>query len=78
MLEDSPDAVYDFLERMQAKLSERERMSNAYTDLAKVPITQYMPLIFVIIDEFSIMSQIINQDETYKLMLQNLLAKGRA
>lgn len=78
LLEESPDAVYDFLERMQAKLSERERMSNAYTDLAKVPITQYMPLIFVIIDEFSIMSQIINQDETYKLMLQNLLAKGRA
>lgn len=78
LLEESQDAVYDFLDRMQEKLSERERLSSTYTDLAKTPISQYMPLIFIIIDEFSIMSQIIDQNETYKLILQNLLAKGRA
>lgn len=78
LLEESQDAVYDFLDRMQEKLSERERLSNAYNDMAKTPISQYMPLIFVIIDEFSIMSQIIDQNEKYKLILQNLLAKGRA
>lgn len=78
LLEESRDAVYDFLDRMEAKLTERERLSSKYTDLAKTPVSQYMPLIFVIIDEFSVMSQIIDQNETYKLILQNLLAKGRA
>lgn len=78
LLEESPDAVYDFLDRMKEKLSERERMNSSFTDFSKAPISQYLPIIFVIIDEFSIMSQIIDQDLEYKLILQNLLAKGRA
>lgn len=78
LLEESQDAVYDFLDKMQEKLSERERLANTITDLAKTPVSQYMPLIFVIIDEFSIMSQIIEMNESYRLILQNLLAKGRA
>lgn len=78
LLEESQDAVYDFIDRMKEKLSERERMVGTYTDFAKAPVEQYMPLIFVIIDEFSIMSQIIDQNTEYKLIMQNLLAKGRA
>ena len=78
LLEESSDSVYDFLDRMKEKLSERERLSSAYSDFAKAPISQYMPLIFIIIDEFSIMSQIIDENDSYKLILQNLLAKGRA
>lgn len=78
LLEESSDSVYDFLDRMKEKLSERERLSSAYTDFTKAPISHYMPLIFIIIDEFSIMSQIIDENDSYKLILQNLLAKGRA
>lgn len=78
LLEESADSVYDFLDRLRDKLSERERLNSQFTDFAKAPVSQYMPLIFVIIDEFSIMSQIIEQDPDYKLILQNLLAKGRA
>ena len=37
-----------------------------------------LPVIFVILDEFSIMSQAIAESPVYKLRLQNLLAKGAA
>ena len=37
-----------------------------------------LPVIFVILDEFSIMSQSIAESPVYKLRLQNILAKGAA
>ena len=37
-----------------------------------------MPIIFVILDEFSIMSQVLSESDSYKRKLQNILAKGRS
>ena len=51
--------------------------------LSDVPTEKYMPSIMVIIDEFSVMSQIIadsiaSSNENYSVKLQMLLAKGAA
>lgn len=81
LLDESRELVYDLIDKLTEKMMERQRFFMTHRDLKKVenvPGTVYMPVIFVILDEFSIMSQAVEQSETYKLKLQNILAKGRA
>lgn len=81
LLDESPELVYDLLDRLTEKMMERQRFFMRHRDLKKVenvPADIHMPVIFVILDEFSIMSQAVSESEIYKLRLQNLLAKGRA
>lgn len=81
LLDESRELVYDLLDRLTEKMMERQRFFMQHRDLKKVenvPSNIYMPVIFVILDEFSIMSQAVAENESYKLKLQNLLAKGRA
>lgn len=81
LLDESPELVYDLLDRLTEKMMERQRFFMKHRDMKKVenvPSDIYMPVIFVILDEFSIMSQAVAESEVYKLRLQNLLAKGRA
>ena len=83
LLDESQELIYDLIDKITEKMMERQRffMSPEYRELKKVenvPKQNYMPVIFVILDEFSIMSQAVSESEYYKLRLQNLLAKGRA
>lgn len=81
LLDESRELVYDMLDRLTEKMMERQRFFMQHRDMKKVenvPSNIYMPVIFVILDEFSIMSQAVAENESYKLKLQNLLAKGRA
>lgn len=81
LLDESPELVYDLLDQLTERMMERQRFFMDHKDMKKVenvPKDIYMPVIFVILDEFSIMSQSVAESETYKLKLQNLLAKGRA
>ena len=81
LLDESRELVYDLIDKLTEKMMERQRFFMTHRDLKKVenvPGTVYMPVIFVILDEFSIMSQAVEQSESYKLKLQNILAKGRA
>ena len=81
LLDESPELVYDLLDQLTEKMMERQRFFMQHRDMKKVenvPKNIYMPVIFVILDEFSIMSQAVSESEVYKLRLQNLLAKGRA
>lgn len=81
LLDESPELVYDLIDKLTEKMMERQRFFMKHRDMKKVenvPSTIYMPIIFVILDEFSIMSQAVAESEVYKLKLQNLLAKGRA
>lgn len=81
LLDESPELVYDLLDQLTEKMMERQRFFMKHRDMKKVenvPSSIYMPVIFVILDEFSIMSQAVSESEVYKLRLQNLLAKGRA
>lgn len=83
LLDESTELVYDLIDKLTDKMMERQR---AFARLGKERIDQLdpttldapMPLIFVILDEFSIMSQSIAESEIYRLKLQNLLAKGAA
>lgn len=81
LLDESQELVYDLIDQLTEKMMERQRFFMQNRDLKKVemvPSKNYMPVIFVILDEFSIMSQVVAENESYKLKLQNLLAKGRA
>lgn len=83
LLDESTELVYDLIDKLTEKMMERQHL---FARLGKERIDQIdatkldapLPVIFVILDEFSIMSQAIADSPTYKLRLQNLLAKGAA
>ena len=83
LLDESNELVYDLIDKLTEKMMERQRffMSAENRELKKVENVSkknYMPVIFVILDEFSIMSQAVAESQYHKIRLQNLLAKGRA
>lgn len=84
ILDESPELVYDLIDRLTEILIKRQNIfKGKWQKLSDVPAEKYMPSIMVIIDEFSVMSQIIaesvsSSSENYVLKLQNLLAKGAA
>ena len=87
LLDESKELVFDLIDRLTEVMMYRQRFFMKNRNLKKVEQVpnsflekrkENMPIIFVILDEFSIMSQAVNEDERYKLKLQNLLAKGRA
>jgi len=61
ILDQSPELVYDILNKLTAIMVERGKVLNdrGWRVHRNVPPEEYMPTIFVIIDEFSIMSQFI-------------------
>lgn len=84
ILDESPELVYDIIDRLTEILIKRQNMfKGKWLKLGEVPTEKYMPAIMVIIDEFSVMSQIIadsiaSSNENYSVKLQMLLAKGAA
>lgn len=81
LLDESRELVYDLIDKLTEKMMERQRFFMKNRELKKVenvPPETHMPIIFVMLDEFSIMSQAINESQDYRIKLQNLLAKGRA
>lgn len=83
LLDESQELVFDLINKLTEKMMERQQL---FARLGKERIDQIdltqldepLPVIFVILDEFSIMSQAISESPDYKLRLQNLLAKGAA
>nr|WP_297936288.1 FtsK/SpoIIIE domain-containing protein [uncultured Lachnoclostridium sp.] len=80
LLDESTELVFDLIDKLTAEMMERqklfsrlgvERIDQIDTTLLEKPL----PVIFVILDEFSIMSQSIADSPIYKLRLQNILAK---
>lgn len=84
ILDESPELVYDIIDRLTEILIKRQNaFKGKWQKLNEVPEEKYMPAILVIIDEFSVMSQIIadslaSSKENYSVKLQALLAKGAA
>ncbi len=84
LLDESPELVYDVIDRLTEIMTKRQNIfKGKWEKLSDVPADKYMPAIFVIIDEFSVMSQIIADSSTqlgdnYREKLQLLLAKGAA
>lgn len=86
LLEKSEDLVFDIIDHLTALLDERQYLfsQKGWSKLTDVPVDQNLPAIFVIIDEFAQMSQILKETKgsgygsDYTIKLENLLAKGRA
>lgn len=86
LLEKSEDLVFDIIDHLAALLDERQYFfsRNGWSKLGDVPLEENMPTVFVIIDEFAQMSQILKETRgagygsDYTVKLENLLAKGRA
>lgn len=84
MLDESPELVYDIIDRLTDILQKRQNMfKGRWQKLYNVPAEKYMPAILVVIDEFSVMSKIIAESAltgtvNYKAKLDTLLAKGAA
>lgn len=84
ILDESPELVYDIIDRLTEILIKRQNIfKGKWQKLNDVPEDKYMPAILVIIDEFSVMSEIISDSllsskENYSVKLQTLLAKGAA
>lgn len=86
LLDESAELVYDLIDRLTAEMLERQNIfSQLKIDkLSEITIEHTLklgkplPVIFVILDEFSIMSQQVAANDAYKIKLQNLLAKGAA
>lgn len=80
ILDDSPDIVCDIVDRLTEILKKRQNIfKGRWKKLDEVPIDYYMPTMFILIDEFSVMSEVIaNADGDYKAKMQMLLAKGAA
>ena len=85
LLEKSEDLIFDIVDRLTELMENRQRLFSArgWTKLADVPVSENIPAIFVIIDEFAQMSQILKESKgmgsgDYTVKLENLLTKGRA
>lgn len=83
ILDESPELVYDILDRLTEILQKRQNIfKGMWQKLEDVPTDRYMPAMFIVVDEFSVMSQIIaesvNDGVNYSEKLQTLLAKGAA
>ncbi|MCR5048164.1 MAG: hypothetical protein K6A37_04295 [Saccharofermentans sp.] len=82
LLDESNELVFDLIDKLTEEMMKRQKLfSREHKDkINQFDVTKLdkpLPVIFVILDEFSIMSQVI-EDTPYQLKLQNLLAKGAA
>lgn len=83
LLDESTELVFDLVDKLTDEMMERQKLFarlgvQRIDQIDPKALTKPLPLIFVILDEFSIMSQSLAESPVYKLRLQNILAKGAA
>lgn len=82
ILDESPELVYDIIDRLTDIMQKRENIfMGKWEKLYEVPPEKYMPAMFIIIDEFSVMSNVIadsvmSSRDNYVIKMQTLLAKS--
>ena len=80
LLDNTREVVFDFLDKLHEELLRREKLLSTwqYEDRRDVPSDKYLPTIFLVIDEFSVLSDAVGDDEDYKRKLKDLFVKGRS
>lgn len=83
LLDESTELVFDLIDKLTNEMMERQKLFSRLSvqridQVNPMELDKPLPVIFVILDEFSIMSQSIAESPIYKLRLQNILAKGAA
>lgn len=76
LLDESADMVRSLIDKLTAEMKRRQQLLARYGKqfYQEVP---GLPLLFVIIDEFSRMSQAVREDQEYRIKLQNLFTQAR-
>lgn len=79
LMDSSREMVYDFIDLLHAEMERRQVLLAAYgtNDCKNLPRDKYLPTLFIIIDEFSTLSDIIRDDDAYKRKLEQILVRGR-
>lgn len=79
LMDSSKEMVYDFIDLLYVEMERRQSLLAAYgtNDCKNLPRDKYLPILFVIIDEFSTLSDAIRDDEIYKRKLEQILVRGR-
>lgn len=79
LMDSSKEMVHDFIDLLYEELERRQvLLATCGTNNCKdLPREKYLPILFVIIDEFSTLSDIIRDDDTYKRKLEQVLVRGR-
>ena len=79
LMDSSKEMVHDFIDLLHGEMERRQALLAAYgtNDCKKLPKEKYMPALVVIIDEFSTLSEVIRDDDTYKRKLEQILVRGR-
>lgn len=85
LLENSEDLVFDILDKLSQEIERRQYLfaQNKWENLKDVSADSNLPAIFVIIDEFARMSQILKETKgagkgaDYALKLEDMLRVGR-
>lgn len=85
LLEKSEELVFDIIDKLTDEMKRRQMIfkNNSWGKHDDVPVDVHMPAIFIIIDEFAQMSQVIQESmntgaANYAIKLENLLTQGRA
>jgi hypothetical protein len=86
LLEKSEDLTFDVLNKLTDEMLRRQALfqKNGWADFKDVPPETNLPAVFLVVDEFAQMSQIIHEtigesrEKNYSLKLENLLRDGRA
>ena len=83
LLDESTELVFDLIDKLTNEMLQRQQLFarlgvQRIDQVDTTTLDKPLPVIFVILDEFSIMSQSIAESPIYKLRLQNILAKGAA
>lgn len=80
LMDKSDEMIFDFIDLMHAELERRERLTGTINieDRLDTSVKVYFPTIFVIMDEFSAVSQAFERNYSYRDKLDDLLSKGRS
>lgn len=80
LMDESAELIRDFVDKIYEEMLRRETAlsSLGFENRRDLPLSKYMPAIFVIFDEFSILSSVLSTDEVYRDRLQQIMVKGRA
>lgn len=78
LMDSSPEMVCAFIDKLYEELVKRRPTFKTISDRFDVPVSRYMPAIFVVIDEFAAISETINSRPKHKNRLTELMEQGRS
>lgn len=79
LMDKDPVYSYSFLDMLHQEYLRRNVVfaKHGWKDISELPSNVYMPIVFVIIDEYDVMANAIKEKDEYRRKLADLLSKSR-